>query len=103
LPELKLKIPNKGINDTFEDILNEIEVTSIPIKFVSEVNINLKTGQVLRIQQDVLNQLNYTEEIFDHPNIRHIEDDIIDIEIYLNIEILRSTVAKTVKKLLKNV
>lgn len=103
MPELKLKIPNKGIDDTFEDILNEIEVSTIPIKFVSEININLKTGQILRIQQGLLDQLNYTEEIFDHPNIQHIEDDIIDIEIFLNIEILRSTVAKTVKKLLKNV
>ena len=69
LLNVTLKLPeNEGEDKSFEKILNEVEIDSIPTKFINEVHIKLNNGKTVKVGPEFLKQIN-KQKLSNVPNI----------------------------------
>ena len=95
-----VKLPKTPEDEPFEQILNDVEIGAIPTKFILEIHIKLNNGQTVKVGQNFLKKIKTTDRIFEDSELQQFEDQVVDIEIYLNINLLKSTVQKNVGKIL---
>tara|TARA_B000000609_G_C24168100_1_gene348325 strand:- start:1047 stop:1376 length:330 start_codon:yes stop_codon:yes gene_type:complete len=100
LLNVSLKLPNGNEDKIFEQILNEVEIDSIPTKFIHEIHIKLNNGKTVKVGKEFLKQIKTTDDMFSNTDLRQFEDQVVDIEIYLNIDHLKGVVQKNVGKIL---
>ncbi len=101
LLNVTLKLPeNEGEDKSFEKILNEVEIDSIPTKFINEVHIKLNNGKTVKVGPEFLKQIKSTDQMFTDTDLRQFEDKVIDIDIFLNVDLLKGAVQKNVGKIL---
>ena len=100
LVDVAIKLP-KGHNDkTFEKILDDVEIGAIPTKFILELHIKLNNGQTIKVGQEFLKRVKTTESIFEGTELKQFEDQVVDIDIYMNLDLLKGTVYKNVGRIL---
>lgn len=95
-----IKLPKNHTDKTFEKILDDVEIGAIPTKFILELHIKLNNGQTIKVGQDFLRRVKTTESIFEDTELKQFEDQVLDIDIYMNIDLLKGTVYKNVGKIL---
>ncbi len=100
LVDVAIKLPKGHTDKTFEKILDDVEIGAIPTKFILELHIKLSNGQTIKVGQDFLKRIKSTESIFEDTELKQFEDQVVDIDIYMNIVLLKGTVYKNVGKIL---
>ena len=96
----RLKLPKDHEDVVFEKILNDVEIGAIPTKFILELHIKLNNGQTIKVGTDFLKRIKTTENIFEGTELKQFEDQVVDIDIYMNVDLLKATVYKNVGKIL---
>ena len=100
LLNVSLKLPEKDTDKTFEKILNEIEIDSVPTKFINEIHIKLTNGKTVKVGTEFLQRIKNTDQMFTDTDLGQFEDQVVNIEIYLNVSHLKGIVYKNVGKIL---
>tara|TARA_B100000959_G_scaffold287152_1_gene369669 strand:- start:1659 stop:1991 length:333 start_codon:yes stop_codon:yes gene_type:complete len=100
LLNVAIKLPKDYEDKKFEQILNDVEIGAIPTKFILELHIKLNNGQTVKVGPEFLKRVKSTEHIFEDTELQQFEDQVIDIDIYMNIDMVKSTVYKNVGKIL---
>ncbi len=100
LLNVSLKLPDNADDSKFEELLKEVEIDSIPTKFINEIHIKLNNGQTVKVGQEFLKRIKTTNDIFSDTELNQFEDKVVDIDIYLNVPLLKAAVHKTVDKIL---
>lgn len=100
LLNVSLKLPEGETDKTFENILNEIEIDSIPTKFISKIHIKLNNGKTVKVGTEFLRRIKNTDQMFTDTDLGQFEDQVVDIEIYLNMSHLKNIVYKNVGKIM---
>jgi hypothetical protein len=85
----------------FDRLLSEIFPQEVPVKFVSEVKVHYKDGTTKTLNNKELKGIVPKTGIVDAKKIARLWQNTIDVEIYINIELLESIVSLNVKGLLK--
>ena len=94
LLDVAIKLPKNHTDKTFEKILDDVEIGAIPTKFILELHIKLNNGQTIKVGQEFLKRVKTTESIFEDTELQQFEDQVVDIDIYMNIDLLKGTVNK---------
>ena len=100
LVDVAIKLPKNHTDKTFEKILDDVEIGAIPTKFILELHIKLSNGQTIKVGQEFLKRIKTTESIFEDTELKQFEDQVVDIDIYMNIDLLKGTVYKNVGRIL---
>lgn len=100
LLNVTLKLPDNNQDKAFENILNEIEIESVPTKYINELHIKLNNGKTVKVGQEFLRQIKTTDQMFTDTDLRQFENQVTDIEIYLNVSLLKNAIQKNVGKIL---
>lgn len=103
LLNVSLKLPNNIEDKTFEKILNDIEIDSIPTKFIDQIIIKLTDGRKVKVGPEFLQRIKNTDQIFSDTELKQFEDQTSDVEIYLNLDRLKLTIQKNVGKILTKI
>lgn len=103
LLNVSLKLPDNIEDKTFEKILNDIEIDSIPTKFIDQIIIKLTDGRKVKVGPEFLQRIKNTDQIFSDTELKQFEDQTSDVEIYLNLDRLKLTIQKNVGKILTKI
>tara|TARA_S200000501_G_scaffold326220_1_gene324621 strand:+ start:1164 stop:1493 length:330 start_codon:yes stop_codon:yes gene_type:complete len=101
LHNVGIKLPKDHNDKEFEKILNDIEIGAIPTKFILEIHIKLTNGQTVKVGSNFLKKVKSTDRIFEDSELQQFEDQVVDIDIYMNVDLVKSTVYKHVGKILQ--
>ena len=88
-----IKLPN-------EELLNDVSMEPIPVRFIEKIAIHLNNSTTLNIDKEGLTQINTTEDIFEDDEIRKYRDMVVDIDIVVDTTKLKNLVYKYVGELL---
>ena len=100
LHNVAIKLPKDYDDKKFEQILNDVEIGTIPTKFILELHIKLNNGQTIKVGPDFLRRVKSTEHIFEDTELKQFEDQVVDVDIYMNVDLVKATVYKNVGKIL---
>ena len=88
--------PNKDVND-FDRVLSEVFPQEVPVKFVTAIKVVYKDGSVKELKQEDLKSI-VPNMMVDYKKIAQLWENTQDVEIYLNMELLRSVVQSNTDK-----
>jgi len=95
------RVVPKGQHDpAFEELLNDVSMETIPVRFIEKISIHLNNSTTLNIDKEGLTQINTTEDIFEDDEIRKYRDMVVDIDIVVDTTKLKTLVYKYVGELL---
>jgi hypothetical protein len=100
-------VPDNSFSEEFYDrwqhLLEDIDMTDIPLNFVAEISVNLKSGEVvtfdivtMRAKKMSAREIEETVESFLHDN----DEDVNNIDFHINIKSVAETVTAQVSKIL---
>lgn len=93
-----MKMPIERKDRSFDKIFDEVTLDKIPMEYVQEVRVNLLDGSVIIIDKPQLQNLSSEDDIIN--NLKR--NDIIDVQLSLDYESIKSDVSKNVQNVLSN-
>lgn len=91
-------MPIERKDRSFDKIFDEVTLDKIPMEYVQEVRVNLLDGSVIIIDKPQLQNLSSEDDIIN--NLKR--NDIIDVQLSLDYESIKSDVSKNVQNVLSN-
>ena len=85
----------------FDKLLSEIFPQEVPIRFISAVKVLYKDGTDRTLTNDELKGIVPNTGIIDHQKIARLWENTQEVEMYINIELLRDTVQSNTANFLK--
>jgi len=86
----------------FDKLLSEIFPQEVPIKFVSAVKVVYNDGTERTLSNEELKGIVPNTGVVDHQKIAKLWENTQEVEMYINIELLRQTVQSNTANFLKN-
>ena len=95
------KVAIRRKDNSFEGILDEIEFDKIPVEYISQLNLVLADGRILRIDGKELEGLDSTDDLLESPAMNEYVSELKDIEIIMNMDKVKEDVLSQIGPLLK--
>lgn len=85
---------------SFEDMLREIHVEEVPVEYIEWIKIYLDDGTELIFRQTELSEIKTSREVLGIKSLEQHLDRIVDFEVMMNSELIKSRVTRFVGALL---
>jgi hypothetical protein len=85
---------------SFDDILNDVVMNELPVKFIATVNVVLNNGSSIVFEGADLEGLDDIDTILKSDELQEYKDMIVDVQITMDSDLLKKSVTKHVAGLL---
>lgn len=85
---------------SFEDMLREIHVEEVPVEYIEWIKVYLDDGTELVFRQAELSEIKTSKEVLGIKSLEQYLDRIVDFEVMMNSELIKSRVTRFVGALL---
>lgn len=85
---------------SFEDMLREIVVEEVPVEYIDWIKVYLNDGTELIFKQSDLTEIKTSKEVLGIKQLEQYLDRIVDFEVMMNSELIKSRVTRFVGALL---
>jgi len=85
---------------SFEDMLREIHVEEVPVEYIEWIKVCLDDGTELIFRQAELTEIKTSKEVLGIKSLEQYLDRIVDFEVMMNSELIKSRVTRFVGALL---
>jgi hypothetical protein len=85
---------------SFDDILNDVVMNELPVKFIATVNVVLNNGSSIVFEGSDLEGLDDIDTILKSEELQEYKDMIVDVQITMDSDLLKKSVTKHVASLL---
>lgn len=85
---------------SFEDMLREIHVEEVPVEYIEWIKVYLDDGTELVFHQAELSEIKTSKEVLGIKGLEQYLDRIVDFEVMMNSELIKSRVTRFVGALL---
>ena len=86
----------------FEDILKDIVMEEVPIEYVTHIQLKMSNGNILEFGRDELVGLRTAGEVLKASGMEHLRDDVVDIEVFIDSNKIKTRVIKYVRELMSD-
>lgn len=85
---------------SFENMLREIHVEEVPVEYIDWIKVYLDDGTELIFKQSDLSDIKTSKEVLGIKSLEQYLDRIVDFEVMMNSELIKSRVTRFVGALL---
>ena len=85
---------------SFEDMLREIHVEEVPVEYIEWIKVYLSDGTNLIFKQAELSEIKTSKEVLAIKQLEKYLDRIVDFEVMMNSELIKTRVTRFVGALL---
>jgi len=85
---------------SFEEMLREIQVDQVPVEYIDYIRVYLDDGQQIVFRQDELTGIKHSNDILEIKQLQECLDRIVDFEVMMNSDLVKSKVTRFVGALL---
>jgi hypothetical protein len=85
---------------SFEDMLREIHVEEVPVEYIDWIKVYLNDGTEIVFKQSDLSDIKTSKEVLAIKQLEQYLDRIVDFEVMMNSELIKSRVTRFVGALL---
>ena len=85
---------------SFEDMLREIHVEEVPVEYIEWIKVYLDDGTELVFRQTELSEIKTSKEVLGIKPLEEHLDRIVDFEVMMNSELIKTRVTRFVGALL---
>ncbi len=85
---------------SFEDMLREIQVDEVPVEYIDWIKVYLDDGTELIFKQAELSEIKTSKELLGIKQLEEHLDRIVDFEVMMNSELIKTRVTRFVGALL---
>jgi hypothetical protein len=85
---------------SFEDMLREIHVEEVPVEYIDWIKVYLNDGTELTFKQAELSEIKSSKEVLGIKQLEQYLDQIVDFEVMMNSELIKTRVTRFVGALL---
>lgn len=85
---------------SFEDMLREIHVEEVPVEYIDWIKVYLSDGTEIVFKQEDLSDIKTSKEVLGIKQLEQYLDQIVDFEVMMNSELIKSRVTRFVGALL---
>lgn len=85
---------------SFEEMLREIHVEEVPIEYIEWIKVYLDDGTEIMFRQTDLNGIKSSKDVLNIKELEQCLDRIVDFEVMMNSEMIKSRVTRFVGALL---
>ena len=85
---------------SFEDMLREIHVEEVPVEYIDWIKVYLSDGTEIIFKQEDLSDVKTSKEVLGIKQLEQYLDQIVDFEVMMNSELIKSRVTRFVGALL---
>lgn len=85
---------------SFEDMLREIHVEEVPVEYIDWIKVYLNNGTELTFKQAELSEIKSSKEVLGIKQLEQYLDQIVDFEVMMNSELIKTRVTRFVGALL---
>jgi hypothetical protein len=85
---------------SFEDMLREIHVEEVPVEYIDWIKVYLNDGTELTFKQAELSEIKSSKEVLGIKQLEQYLDKIVDFEVMMNSELIKTRVTRFVGALL---
>lgn len=85
---------------SFEEMLREIHVEEVPIEYIEWIKVYLDDGTEIMFKQTDLNGIKSSKDVLNIKELEQCLDRIVDFEVMMNSEMIKSRVTRFVGALL---
>jgi hypothetical protein len=85
---------------SFENMLREIHVEEVPVEYIDWIKVYLDDGTEIIFKRDELSDIKTSKEVLGIKQLEQYLDRIIDFEVMMNSELIKSRVTRFVGALL---
>ena len=85
---------------SFDDMLREIHVEEVPVEYIDWIKVYLNDGTELTFKQAELSEIKTSKEVLGIKQLEQYLDQIVDFEVMMNSELIKTRVTRFVGALL---
>lgn len=85
---------------SFEEMLREIHVEEVPIEYIEWIKVYLDDGTEIMFKQNELSGIKSSKDVLNIKELEQCLDRIVDFEVMMNSEMIKSRVTRFVGALL---
>lgn len=85
---------------SFEEMLREIQVNEVPVEYIDYIRVFLDDGSQVVFRQNELSGINDSSDILESKQLEQYLDRIIDFEVMMNSDLVKTKVTRFVGALL---
>ena len=85
---------------SFEDMLREIYVDEVPVEYIDWIKVYLSDGTEIIFKQEDLSDIKTRKEVLGIKQLEQYLDQIVDFEVMMNSELIKTRVTRFVGALL---
>lgn len=85
---------------SFEEMLREIHVEEVPVEYIDWIKVYLNDGSEVIFKKEELTDIKSSNEILSSKHLEQYLDSIVDFEVMMNSELIKTRVTRFVGALL---
>ena len=85
---------------SFEDMLREIYVDEVPVEYIDWIKVYLSDGTEIIFKQEDLSDIKTSKEVLGIKQLEQYLDQIVDFEVMMNSDLIKTRVTRFVGALL---
>lgn len=94
-------MPIRKKDRSFDDILNDVIMSEVPVQYISEITVILRDGRTLTFQASDINDMDNVKNILERKGLDEYSKLIADVQITMDSQKLKENVTGFVSALLE--